>query len=444
MKICAYVQKKYAKEAYKNECLDARSFVGLRIVIDAIQRKGYAVEWAGIDSVHEYDIVLVSLTASIDWWPFIQERMKWKKGNYKVFIGGAGVMHVQPFLDFADYFFLGRGEDTVPHMVEMLDGKSGEIPSSVIESKTFDPNKLYYIQQAKCEYPHEIVSEGLKKGYKEDAIGCNHKCLFCGYTWHRKFNSKENYYSQKGGQVDMANRERAILDIVQGKGNVNYKMLRNTAVDGLSERLRYMVNKRIKNEHIIKFFQEMCETEGNGHQIRMYNILGYPTETEEDWYEFKETVIEADKHCRKGGEKKWYIVIHSTPFKPVPASPLACSPISRKNYRGALEKVIGDKFKKHGIYQGQAFDVVSSFSVESVYVQELDAICTRGSEADSENIKKLALTPKFWSADAKSKQKTIEKYFDIDYLFQEFTADTLPSRYLRTFAGVEKMWKRPP
>lgn len=34
MKICAYVQKAYAKQTYKNECMDTRQFVGLRIVID--------------------------------------------------------------------------------------------------------------------------------------------------------------------------------------------------------------------------------------------------------------------------------------------------------------------------------------------------------------------------------------------------------------------------
>ena len=47
MKICAYVQEQYAKANYKNECLDTRQFVGLRVVIDAIERAGYEVEWAG-------------------------------------------------------------------------------------------------------------------------------------------------------------------------------------------------------------------------------------------------------------------------------------------------------------------------------------------------------------------------------------------------------------
>ena len=76
IKICAYVQEQYAKQNYKNECLDTRQFVGLRVVIDCLERAGYAVDYAGIASVHKYDIVLVSLTSDCDWWPYITERLR--------------------------------------------------------------------------------------------------------------------------------------------------------------------------------------------------------------------------------------------------------------------------------------------------------------------------------------------------------------------------------
>lgn len=38
MKICAYVQEQYAKTAYKNESLDTRQFVGLKVIIDSLTR----------------------------------------------------------------------------------------------------------------------------------------------------------------------------------------------------------------------------------------------------------------------------------------------------------------------------------------------------------------------------------------------------------------------
>lgn len=48
MKICAYVQEAYAKANYKNECMDARQFMGLRVIIDCLNRAGYEVDYAGI------------------------------------------------------------------------------------------------------------------------------------------------------------------------------------------------------------------------------------------------------------------------------------------------------------------------------------------------------------------------------------------------------------
>lgn len=89
MKICAYVQEAYAKANYKNECMDARQFVGLRVIIDCLNRAGYEVDYAGIATVHQYDVVLVSLTSDCDWWSYIAERQRWRKGDYKVLIGGA-------------------------------------------------------------------------------------------------------------------------------------------------------------------------------------------------------------------------------------------------------------------------------------------------------------------------------------------------------------------
>lgn len=315
MKICAYVQNAYAKQTYKNECLDARGFVGLRVVIDALNRAGYEVDWAGPATVNRYDIVLASLTADCDWWSFISERLAWPKGNYKVLIGGAGVLHVTPFLPFADYFTLGRGEETVVNLVRKLDGKPGEPDNSVLESATFSPEKKYWIKQTEQTYPHTVALGGKGKPYNENEIGCNHKCLFCGYTWHRKFLSPHADYRMGGGMfAGMEDKERAMLDIQRDPDSVDFSKLRTTAIDGMSERLRYMVNKRISRQMVIDFTRRMIDSDAKPHQIKYFNIVGYPTETFEDWLEFKETLAEADNSPRKG-DKQWAVVLHNTPFR---------------------------------------------------------------------------------------------------------------------------------
>ena len=71
MKICTYVLEEHAKKTYKNESYNTRLYAGMAVVVDILRRNGYDVEYAGRDTVHKYDIVLMSITSDCDWWPFI-------------------------------------------------------------------------------------------------------------------------------------------------------------------------------------------------------------------------------------------------------------------------------------------------------------------------------------------------------------------------------------
>lgn len=124
----------------------------------------------------------------------------------------------------------------------------------------------------------------------------------------------------------------------------------------------------------------------------------------------------------------------------MPATPLACAPMSYHNYRGEIGRVLGKGLKGNLIYQGRAMWAVESMGTESLPTVSLSAICHRGSADDTENIIRIARSKKFWAASVAVRQATIEKYFDVDRLFGAYTAQDLPSRYLRTYANVEKMW----
>lgn len=446
MKICAYVQGEYAKSNYKNECLDTRQFVGLRVVIDALERAGYSVEWAGMATVHQYDVVLVSLTADCDWWSFIAERTQWRPGNYKVIVGGAGVLHIVPFIPFADYFSLGRGENTMVQLIRALDGQSVDIPDSVVESRSFSYDRTYHIEQVNACYEHRVALADNKNGFLETTMGCNHRCLFCGYTWQRKFISPHKIYRMDSDLFgNIADKERAMLDIQADPDSVDFSKLRTTAIDGFSERLRYMVNKRISRDCMEEFIVRMLRADVKPHQLKLYNICGYPTETEDDWREYLETLETANgkvDHTPSG--KQWSIVLHSTPFRPMPATPLSCAPMSKRNYRGLIGATLGKGLKGNLIYQGRNLWSVESMGTESLPTVMLSAIAHRGSLDDAENIRKLCDNRKFWSASMAVKEATLERYFDLDTLFGEYTAETLPSRYLRTYCAVDQCWSRPP
>lgn len=342
MKICAYVQDKYAKQTYANECMDTRQFVGLRVIIDCIERAGYQVDYAGIATVHQYDVVLVSITSDCDWWPYVMDRIKWRKGNYKVIIGGAGVLHITPFIPFGDYFVLGRGENVIEGLIKTIDAGDEYEGPSIVNAKTFSPDNTYEIAQVDQTYQYSIKLSETRQ-FTEGAIGCNHKCLFCGYTWQRKFisNISDSYKMSDCLFGGIEDKELAMLDLVQGK-EIDFAHLRTTAIDGLSERIRKMVNKPITRGIMVEFFKAMIGSGAKPHMLKIYNIVGYPTETIEDWEEYRETIKQADLEAGGQNEKRWWVVLHSTPFRPMPATPLACCKMSKTNYRGRISRALGN------------------------------------------------------------------------------------------------------
>lgn len=443
MKICAYVQENYSKANYKNECMDTRQFVGLRVILDCLEQAGYQVEYAGVATVHEYDIVLVSLTADCDWWSYIRERLRWRKGNYKVLIGGAGVLHIAPFTPWFYAAMFGRGENLIVPLVDGIKTGNRYEHESICYSDNFNQNGIYMIAQVDHPYCRQIKLSDTCN-FAEGAIGCNHKCLFCGYTWHRKFASPYAHYRMEDNLFGgIADKERAMLDLKENPDSIDWAHLRTTAIDGFSERLRVGVGKPITKEIIHGFLVEMLKYSGAAHQIKFYNICGYPTESQDDWQEFVEELRMADATAPPR-DKQWSIVLHSTPFRAMPATPMACAPMSKLNYRGLIGRTLGRGLKGNIIYQGRSLWSVESMGTESLSTVMLSAIAHRGAVDDCDNIAKLCYSNKFWRASAPIKEATLCKYFDMDKLFGRFTPDTLPCRYLRTYAEVEKMWGRTP
>lgn len=238
---------------------------------------------------------------------------------------------------------------------------------------------------------------------------------------------------------NIADKERAMLDLHRDPGSIDFAHLRTTAIDGMSERLRCMVGKEITREIMLEFLDAMLRYQGKAHQLKLYNIIGYPTETEEDWMEFLDTLRLADERAPVRAQQ-WSIVLHSTPFRAMPATPMACAPMSYRNYRGEVGRTLGAGLRGNLIYQGRSLWSVEGMGTDSLPTVILSAICHRGEEGDTEAIVRLARSKRFWSASAAVKQATLERYFDVGRLFGPFTAETLPSRYLRSYAAVERAW----
>lgn len=428
MKIAYYVQQKYAKANYKKECFNSRAFAGLLMVGDALARAGHQISYASAATVDRYDVILVSITSDCDWWPYVAERLTWPRGNYKVVVGGAGVLNVRPFLPFADAFILGRGEQIVVDLVQHLSrGEVYESPS-VIYPEQFDYESTYVIAQSPI-YPHSFEIGGACL-YQETEQGCPNKCLFCGYTWHRKHSSST--FAYRDGLYDLTEKHVVMQDAI--RGNWDISNVRTTAMDGFSERLRFMVNKRISNEDVATFLM-MAATSGKPRQIKLYNIANYPTETLADWLEFKQVLVEVDATTPHLIGKQYGLILHTTPFRAMPATPAACWEMQYKNVRGEIAKQLGAR-ENSVFHKGNSFFAVESMGTETLATVILSNIVWRGTESDTENIKKLCATKRFWSSNSRQKQATLEKYFDVADLFRKYDPDDLPTRYLKTYVPL--------
>ena len=377
-RIAVYVLDRYAKQTYKKESFNVRQNAGIAVVVDILRRGGHTIEYAGIASVLKYDFILVSITSDCDWFPYVAERLKWPTGKYRVVVGGAGVLNIRALLPFADYFVFGRAEGIV---CELLSGTyDGD---SVAEGKTFGKHQHYRINQSPRTYPESVRLES-GTTYKETMVGCQHRCLFCSYTWHRRNVGGDFCYGDLWGKNPGV--ELPILDMADKQ--VNYGVLQTTAIDGMSERLRFAVGKKISSEMFRGFLVDHQRNSKAG-RLRLYNILGYPSETEADWDEFYGDIVAVDRQIPRASKQHGY-VLHSTPFRAMPGTPMACKPMQYVNFRGAVARVLGRGLKGGLIYQGGSIWVVEGLGTESLPTVFCSAIILRGVESDTDNVARLA------------------------------------------------------
>lgn len=439
-RIAFYVPRLQAKPVYVNENYNVRANAGAMVIRDVLERAGFEVGWASAATVDRYDIILVSFIAPCDWWPFIRERATWPKGQYKVIAGGAEVLNVRPFLRFCDYFVLGRGEDVIVPLVDAI--LSGNDPglSSVVSSRDFAMDKIYEIKQAIRPYPHEITLTN-KRRWREGHIGCPRKCLFCLYSWTRKYTQADGHvYSDQGAQLSKNWLEKTFFDLdlddpSSWRKRGNWLVL---GVDGMSERLRRGVNKPISNEMLRAFLERLPLAERGS--TRWYMILGFPSETEDDWRDLANVLrsIRPHDHPQDCG-----VQLRCTPFNAPPSTPVATWPMAMEDYRNTAErlrKLIGQQFDNLAtvFYRRPIFFSVEP-SIESLATTIMIAIAHRATEDDTDAIERIARAPAFWNANSPRRVATLKAHFDVDKLMGEYSWGDLPTRNLRTYVSQETL-----
>ena len=305
---------------------------GLEIVSETARRSGH--------DVHPYDPtsgrdVLFSLYWPEQIYDFVKWRYAGEQKNRKVLVGGNAVTaNPGSVLAFDSMAYLGDGElwDGTYESRYVLRGSERK-PKPKAIAPTLEP------------LPYEDVQDN-RRAFCEMSRGCKNRCLFCQYGWMKPYRESDvsdikavlRHSKTKSVRMFAADRFQheqyaSIRGHMESLGkcdtgsDVSLRFIRRhpeylamtskvrTGIEGMSERLRYLIGKAYKDEHIVDFCVKVADA--GIKCLDFYMIYGLPTERAEDVAAFGELLMKIDKVMPKG----YTLAVHWNAFSPNAQTP---------------------------------------------------------------------------------------------------------------------------
>lgn len=286
--------------------------IGALVIKDELERKGYTVDICDYVTAFNYTHVLVSMTATDDIFHIYAgcKKHNWNKRTFTAFVGGFGCQNPIALANYIDFAFFGR----IDGIIDELLSNPYKFDKYCFEIK--NPHKIELRQVNEC-YPYELRYGKNQGKWQEKIIGCPFRCKFCHYSHNRK------YVGNGGYQNDQLSSSPEVMlkDII----NLTEKHGRLTAaLDGHSERLRFMWGKKITWDMVEEALDHLASFKGNTY-FKMYNITNFPTETEADRQEFFEFFTEYVS-CSNKPDGLLTIDVFNTAFRPSLNTPMERMP----------------------------------------------------------------------------------------------------------------------
>ncbi|MGV1048245.1 MAG: hypothetical protein ACOYD4_06950 [Solirubrobacterales bacterium] len=382
------------KERRKDNSFDGNDNIGAKVIADVLQRAGIEVGYCAPETAHEYQVVLVSLTSTHDVFAYYQAVSllpSWQpdKRKFKVLAGGFGMQNPTSIRRYVDYAAFGRAHDWVTSVVDALlgGGEPSEHPSLMC-LPDLHPVEIHQTDDL-------FTAEGV--AFKESFTGCPLKCKFCHYTYARKYNDNRE---TKGSYVQESLTGGGTPELTwDGLFTYGKKLGRvRVAIDGFSERLRYLYGKRIANDDIIAGLETVGSYEGNT-VVLTYNIANFPHETEED----REDLYKALRQVKPKNRVEF--VLHSTPFRPSLVTPMQWEPVT----------LLPDWSKRRSevIVESPTFRAVHSFTLETPFTHLMSVIAERATPETDKLFHICAHSPDLRKGTAEQKLRKLSKAFDL-------------------------------
>lgn len=415
------------------------SFLGLgnagAIIVgrDIKAQTGIEVEYCVAETANKYDIVLVSLTSNYDIIAFARSVYKipfWRKQyrRFMVVAGGFGMQNPIHILEWLDFAYFGRAEGEFGHIIN----RNFEYDSdSLMRIRDVGLHPVMFRQVSEMLEIEEMNIGGKKFHLKEEMHGCPNKCTYCHYTYARKHEGRKDFVMEfsTGKSIELEWMDPCLYpgdkpDII-------------TALDGISERSRYLHNRRLSNETVRDFFVEVLKrTKCNGIDVNLYNIIGMEGATPYDWEYFIQMIADINRIDFLG--KKMRIKITNTPFRPSPITPQAYAPVNL-DYKGefsetALE-VIYDTEKSVKWNKGRQVKFFQRSPLESEASLLSDICVIRAGAKNSDKIFNLfAFNTKFRALLRGDQYKYLIDNYDLSDMCREYdVSESLPTWFLESY-----------
>lgn len=312
-----------------------------------------------------------------------------------IFAGGPVVTtNLEPLKAFFDFFVVGDGEGVFPKVLEILKQRKPKTETMLELSRLdgiFVPDISKQVKKITEELKDVIYTPILSdKSYFKDTFiievsrGCMNRCAFCTASY---LNLPYRYYDYEkiietidlglkhtnkiallGAQISAHPRFDDIMAYLRNKmdaGNdieLGISSLRTDAVtpeliqtlvkggqkhstiaiEAASERLRKLINKNLTNEQIINAVRVSRENGLRG--LKIYSMIGIPSETQEDIEEF----IKLAKLLKKEN-KGFEITFSFSSFVPKPHTPLQWAQREDTKTLEKKQKYLEKEFAKIGI-----------------------------------------------------------------------------------------------
>jgi len=416
------------RATHKKQYFDSFQFLGLKVIKDVIEANDMEVEYCSMANIDDFDVVLVSLIGVLDAYnlvyTFAKHGKKAKDVKPKVIVGGAGITNVKTIAEYGDYFVFGRGEKSiVPILQDIL--REQELPSNVWKTS----RKLVKVDFAQTAALYKFYNESK---IQEVMLGCPFKCRFCFYTFTRKYlNNSGKYVDSKfwKGAYEETFRD---LDIKDAAIHVS-------AIDGYSERLRKAFIKPVDEKLIEEKFVEFSKRKIVPRiSLKLYQICGFPSETEDDRQEFFSLLRKIDEKCEPG---RMILMVVNTPFNAMPLTPAQYEAVDvLTNWR---EYFKGLATGEGWIFKGNFLELYTHFNIPSSLTLLKYMIICRGGFDDAKLVRKLVLDKKFASENSTRVVNTIlAKYPNAEKFVKQYEiGDRGEWDYLTTYISHETIDK---